>query len=280
MNLDGSNNSRGGVPNTLSFGRRSNDSDDDSEFYHSGSDRDASQRSYEVPVVDRDGESSSSVFRNNRRNKNKGKKKQRQASIHRGGGGGGGGSRPSLNQGDHMQISFRSSEDTGSFGESSYFDGDESTDFFDLDTTGRSRDSNATNTNRSFRRKKDLAAQNLQAIESMARKEGPNHADEAFRVFPDHSYPNTHFTRKQLRKHMNAPSAYFHDLRKPKSLKMHSDKELGRLRLEVLQCFGLPTTSLVREVSAYAVAVMGSAAFQTDIIPNVANPMCELFGVL
>jgi len=122
------------------------------------------------------------------------------------------------------------------------------------------------------RHQKDLASQNLQAIESMARKAGPNHADEAFLIMPDHSYPDTKMNRKQLRKEMNMRSAYYHDLRMPRS-SHQSKKQLGKLRVEVLQCFGLPTTSLVREVSAYAVAVMGNAAFQTDIIPNVANPM-------
>ena len=191
-----------------------------------------------------------------------------------------------MNQNDHLQIdNYNSSHSGSSSGESMSFSGSSDDEFyseseeeFSLNMSGHNprqeTHGQAVDYSQLTKHKKDLASQNLQAIESMARKEGPNHADEAFQIFPDHAYPNTKMTRKQLRKNMNAQSAFFHDLRMPRL--SGGSKELGKLRLEVLQCFGLPTTSLVKEVSAYAVAVMGSCAFQTDIIPNVANPMCTL----
>ena len=129
----------------------------------------------------------------------------------------------------------------------------------------------APNYGQASRHKKDLASQNLHNIEKMTQKAGANPIDETFRVMPDYAYKDVGMTRRQLREETNAKSAYYHDQR----LQSQAKKELGQLHLEVLQCFGLPTTSLVREVSAYAVAVHGSAAFQTDVIPSVANPMCE-----
>ena len=80
-------------------------------------------------------------------------------------------------------------------------------------------------------------------------------------------------SRRQLRNEMNTKSSYYHDMR----LLSETKKEIGQLHLEVLQCFGLPTSSLIKEVSAYSVAVHGHSAFQTDIIPNVANPMCKFY---
>lgn len=261
------------VPQSLSFGHRtysdveSNDSKDFFDLDPSQS-RDSSLRSYEMPVVDKsDSERSSGFFHRRNRTRRKNRK----------------GNRTSLNQNDHLQIdNYNSSHSGSSWGESMSFSGSsddelysESEEEFSLNMSGHNprqgTHGQAVDYSQLNKHKKDLASQNLQAIESMARKEGPNHADEAFQIFPNHAYPNTKMTRKQLRKHMNARSAFFHDLRMPRL--SGGSKELGKLRLEVLQCFGLPTTSLVKEVSAYAVAVMGSCAFQTDIIPNVANPM-------
>jgi hypothetical protein len=106
-------------------------------------------------------------------------------------------------------------------------------------------------------------------IERLAQKRGQNLNDERFRVMPDEAYPNTYFNRAELRNEMNQKSVYFHDTR----VRADKAREVGQLRLEILQCFGLPATSLVREVAAYCIAVCGSHAFKTDIMPSVANPM-------
>ena len=111
-------------------------------------------------------------------------------------------------------------------------------------------------------------------IERLPQKRGQNLNEERFRVLPDEAYPNTYFNRGELRNEMNQKSVYFHDTR------VRSDKtrEVGQLRVEILQCFGLPATSLMREVSAYCVAVCGSHAFKTDVMPPVANPiwLCKM----
>jgi len=103
-----------------------------------------------------------------------------------------------------------------------------------------------------------------------------NPQNEKFKVCPDISYRNTWMTRKELRAEMNTKSAYYNDLRMISQTK----KELGHLHLEILQCFGLPspTTTTHSSIaaatpSAYGVAVHGQSAFQTDVIPSVANPM-------
>ena len=122
----------------------------------------------------------------------------------------------------------------------------------------------------SWRHHDDYAAQHLRHVEMMTQKPGENPSDETFPVRPEYAYPNIAMTRSQLRNEMNAKSSYYHDLR----LVSEHKQELGQLHFEILQCFGLPTSSYVTEVSAYGVAVHGHAAFQTDIIPNNANPMC------
>jgi hypothetical protein len=111
-------------------------------------------------------------------------------------------------------------------------------------------------------------------IEKLAQKKGANPLNERFKVMPDDAYPNTMFNREELRTEMNKKSAYFHDLRVPTK----KGSELGQLRLEILQCFGIPTSSVIRETPAYCVAVCGSNAFKTDVMPPVANPiwLCKM----
>ncbi len=106
-------------------------------------------------------------------------------------------------------------------------------------------------------------------IEKLAQKKGSNPVDERFKVMPDDAYPNTYFNREELRQEVNRKSVYFHDTR----VKTDRGQEVGQLRLEILQCFGIPTASLIRETSAYCIAVCGSHAFKTDVMPPVANPM-------
>lgn len=106
-------------------------------------------------------------------------------------------------------------------------------------------------------------------IEILAQKKGRNSKEERFKVIPDTDYPNTYLSRDELRTEMNHKSAYYHDMRVPNE----KGKEIGQLRLEILQCFGLPAMSVIREVSAYVIAVCGTHAFKTDIMPSVPNPM-------
>eukprot|EP00934_Nitzschia_sp_Nitz4_P009128 Nitzschia sp. Nitz4//scaffold119_size111653//78566//82018//NITZ4_004204-RA/size111653-processed-gene-0.172-mRNA-1//1//CDS//3329533878//9118//frame0 len=103
----------------------------------------------------------------------------------------------------------------------------------------------------------------------MSQKRGSNPLDERFKVLPDDAYPNTYMSREELRQEMNQKSVYFHDTR----AKHHKGKELGQVRLEILQCFGVPCSKLTRESSVYCVAVCANHAFKTDVMPHVANPM-------
>jgi hypothetical protein len=109
-------------------------------------------------------------------------------------------------------------------------------------------------------------------IERLAQKKGANPKNERFKVLPDMAYPNTHWNREQLREEMNRKSTNFHDLR-PRTVSIKKSGEIGQLRLEILQCFGLPTASMIREPQAYCMAVLGSFAFKSDVMPAVANPM-------
>jgi hypothetical protein len=106
-------------------------------------------------------------------------------------------------------------------------------------------------------------------VELLAQKKGRMSQDDRFKVMPDAAYPNTYLNREELRVEMNHSSAYYHDLRVP----YKKGHEIGQLRLEVLQCFGLPSSSVLRDVSAYVIAVCGSHAFKTDTMPAVPNPI-------
>lgn len=104
-------------------------------------------------------------------------------------------------------------------------------------------------------------------IEKLSQKRGKNTVNERFKVTPDTYYPNTYMNRNELRQEMNRKSETYQDLRRG------SPEEIGQLHVEFLQCFGLPTSSAFREVSAFGIAVCGSHAFSTDIMPPVGNPM-------
>ena len=105
-------------------------------------------------------------------------------------------------------------------------------------------------------------------LEKLAQKSGKNTEDERFRVMPDYAYPNTKFNRDELRKEMNLPSSYYHDMRPE-----NESTNVGSFHLEILQCFGIPRPELLKETSAFCLASCGQYAFKTDVMPPVANPM-------
>lgn len=75
--------------------------------------------------------------------------------------------------------------------------------------------------------------------------------------------------RDELRFEMNKPSAAFNDLRVPSS----KGREIGLLKLEILQCIGIPSLDLLSETDAFCMASCGSYAFKTDVIKDNVNPM-------
>ena len=76
-------------------------------------------------------------------------------------------------------------------------------------------------------------------------------------------------TVRQLQAETNKPSSQFHDLRKDMP---SGQQEIGSVRVEVLQCVGLPKLDAVGETDAYCLAVCGAYAFLTDTIPENADP--------
>mmetsp|Transcript_25742 Transcript_25742/g.36318 ORF Transcript_25742/g.36318 Transcript_25742/m.36318 type:complete len:1132 (-) Transcript_25742:170-3565(-) len=122
--------------------------------------------------------------------------------------------------------------------------------------------------------KREVSERKLYAhdeAEILARRKGGslNMDDERFQVKPDYAYKNTKMNREELRREMVLPSSCFHDLRLPSK----SGEEIGLLRVEVLQCFGLPKLDKVGDTDAHVYLVCGSYAFKTDVIPSNANPM-------
>lgn len=90
-----------------------------------------------------------------------------------------------------------------------------------------------------------------------------------FRVVPTYAYPHRWMTSAELREEMLLPSSHFHDLR----IESKRGQEIGTLRVEVLQCLGLPKLDRVSETDAVCYLVCGSYAFATDVINDCASPM-------
>ena len=96
-----------------------------------------------------------------------------------------------------------------------------------------------------------------------------NHERREFRVTPTYCYPHMWMTVSELREECNLPSKEFHDLRLPH----RKGEEIGTLRVEVLQCMGLPKLDRAGHADGVVYLVCGSYAFATDVIPDNANPM-------
>ncbi|KAI2511283.1 Protein kinase C conserved region 2 [Fragilaria crotonensis] len=90
-----------------------------------------------------------------------------------------------------------------------------------------------------------------------------------FMVYPTYCYPHVWMTQSELLEECNLPSTTMHDLR----IDSMMGKEIGTLRVEVLQCFGLPKLDRNSESDAVCYLVCGSYAFATDVIPNNAHPI-------
>lgn len=90
-----------------------------------------------------------------------------------------------------------------------------------------------------------------------------------FMVYPTYCYPHVWMTQSELLEECNLPSTTMHDLR----INSMMGKEIGMLRVEVLQCFGLPKLDRNSESDAVCYLVCGSYAFATDVIPNNAHPI-------
>ena len=99
-------------------------------------------------------------------------------------------------------------------------------------------------------------------------------AIKEYRVRPNYNYPHRWMTHEELTEEMLGPSAEIHDLRLPPAIAPR--QEIGLLRVEVLQCLGLPrpkgkTTSVNPNAVVYLVC--GAYAFATDVIPQCTDPM-------
>lgn len=87
-----------------------------------------------------------------------------------------------------------------------------------------------------------------------------------FRVFPLHVYPYTWMTKNELAVEITRTSKNFVDLRS------NVADEIGCIRVEVIQCIGLPKMDKYSLTDAFCCVVCGSAAFLTDVIPDNLNP--------
>lgn len=90
-----------------------------------------------------------------------------------------------------------------------------------------------------------------------------------FRVVPAYAYPHRWMTIKEMRQEMVSESEHFHDLRVPGC----TQKEIGSLKVEILQCLGLPKLNRTSDADAVVYLVCGEYSFSTDVIPNRQNPM-------
>jgi len=87
-----------------------------------------------------------------------------------------------------------------------------------------------------------------------------------YRCFPLYCFPNTWMTKSDLVAELPRKSKKFHDLRR------NAPDEIGNLKIEVLQCIGLPKMDTVGLSDAYCFVVCGSNSFVTDVISDNSNP--------
>jgi hypothetical protein len=97
-----------------------------------------------------------------------------------------------------------------------------------------------------------------------------------YRVRPNYSYQHRWMTNSELKEEMMCPSSVMHDTRLSPTILATTDnrRELGLLRVEVLQCLGLPRVNKGKaNPNCVVYLVLGSYAFATDVIPQKQNPM-------
>lgn len=90
-----------------------------------------------------------------------------------------------------------------------------------------------------------------------------------YKVIPRYAYPNRWMTHYELHQQMLKESEVFHDLR----ISNAKQKEIGILKVEILQCLGLPPLDFATDTDAVVYLCVGSYAFSTDVIWNRLNPM-------
>jgi len=94
--------------------------------------------------------------------------------------------------------------------------------------------------------------------------------DKEYRVRPTYAYQHRWMTTSELTAEMNASSAVMHDTRL--SPTVATSREIGVLKVEVLQCLGLPKLK-GKDPNAVVYLVCGSYAFTTDVITQCQSPM-------
>ena len=97
-----------------------------------------------------------------------------------------------------------------------------------------------------------------------------------YRVRPNYSYQHRWMTNSELKEEMMCPSSVMHDTRLSPTILATTDnrRELGLVRVEVLQCLGLPHVNKGKaNPNCVVYLVLGSYAFATDVIPQKQNPM-------
>jgi hypothetical protein len=99
-------------------------------------------------------------------------------------------------------------------------------------------------------------------------------SQKEYRVRPNYAYQHRWMTHAELKDEMMAPSTVMHDTRlSPTVITTNSRRELGLMRVEILQCRGLPQAKGKGNPNCVVYLVCGSYAFATDVIPQKKNPM-------
>jgi len=98
-------------------------------------------------------------------------------------------------------------------------------------------------------------------------------SQKEYRVRPNYAYQHRWMTNAELTEEMLAPSSVMHDTRLSPTVATTNRRELGLMRVEVLQCRGLPQAKGKVNPNCVVYLVCGSYAFATDVIPQKVNPM-------
>jgi len=157
----------------------------------------------------------------------------------------------------------------------------------------------STTTTTSTTSPKDPATALRQRLNHMLYGQAPPAAqDLETLVLPQYDYPNQWMTAQELHQEMMLPSTKFYDLRQQqddttpllaeepkvddngKSIAKQSSQStttsspttIGHLRVEVLQCIGLPELDLMTDSDTVVYLVCGNCAFNTAVISDMTNP--------
>ncbi|GMH99969.1 hypothetical protein TrLO_g14275 [Triparma laevis f. longispina] len=93
--------------------------------------------------------------------------------------------------------------------------------------------------------------------------------EQEHKVKPRRHYPNVWMTNDEMMKEVVKPTVQIQDT----TVRNPGLKSIGKVEVEILQCFGLPKMDRFGKTDAYAIFVLGSSYFRSDTIDDNYSPI-------